>query len=132
MKTRKLAFAPLIAVLSVLFLSLALNGKASASRPDGTMPIQVGFNPGGGGGIKIHAINDGGQYTMTVTMNADVVDDENVPVSYSNLSGPATVTIPAGTNNGSITVTTTGNSGDLASATASNENGQASGSFTIP
>lgn len=114
----------LVAVLSVLSATLAIYGRAAAARPNGDMPIQVSFS---GGGVK----SQDGQQTMTVTMSENEVDDESVPVSYTNLVGPATVTIPAGSDSGSATVTVAAEYGDTASATASNENGQATGSFTI-
>jgi hypothetical protein len=133
MKLKLTNLAPVLAVLGVLGLTLALHGKATAARPDGTMPIQVNFQNGGGGNLKSVGgrTNDGDQVTMTVTMSENEVDSEDVPVTYSNLTGPATVTIPAGSDSATITVTTTGNSGDIASATAANENGSAEGSFTI-
>jgi len=118
MKRKLLLLAPLVAVAA----TLVLHSSASA-RPEGTMPVRVDFSPG--------EASSGSPVTMTVTMSGNVSGDQNVGVTYNTVNGPATVTVPDGANTGTTTVYPSGSSGDTGTATASLNEGQASGTVTI-
>ena len=119
------------ALFCLVLIASAVFSLGHARRKDpGQMPIQVICSP--------TTVASGSKFWITVYLSGTTTLPQVVNMSYTGpnfkkmiLDGPSNCTIPAGSNNGYVSATLTGNSGDQYTIQASCNGGSAYGTVTI-